>query len=128
MKLTRHLYDEEANRQMAEIGKERKAGEELNCVGVRCFKLTFIIVTAVTSFGTVVSLVLVFRTWKFYKSDVYRRFREQESYEAVTEMANNVTSSVGFGSSVEADVRDRKVAGDRDDDNTDDHETEIKTV
>ncbi|RVW12270.1 hypothetical protein CK203_108755 [Vitis vinifera] len=39
-----HLYDKEAKRQMAALGIQRKLGEELNCNGVECFKLAFIII------------------------------------------------------------------------------------
>ncbi|KAJ3669858.1 hypothetical protein LUZ60_010182 [Juncus effusus] len=63
-----HLYDVEARKQ--------NGGSDKICMGVQCFKLSFIIITAATMLGAVVSLILVWRTRKFYSGDIYARFRE----------------------------------------------------
>jgi hypothetical protein len=62
------LYDAEARRQ--------GAGDGGVCVGVDCYKRSFLVITAATVFGALVSLVLVWRTWAFYRGDIYARFRE----------------------------------------------------
>ncbi|EHA8588986.1 putative membrane protein YMR155W [Cocos nucifera] len=69
-----YFYDREAAKQNAQL--LHSSEKSLTCMGVRCYKLTFLIITAVTVFGALVSLVLVRRTWDLYRRDIYARFRE----------------------------------------------------
>ncbi|CAI8605154.1 unnamed protein product [Vicia faba] len=77
VRVTGHLYDKEAKRQLFESGVARNKDQELNCVGASCFKLSFIIITGATLFGAIISLILVARTIKFYKGDIYKRYRSE---------------------------------------------------
>ncbi|XP_057527516.1 protein NUCLEAR FUSION DEFECTIVE 4-like [Amaranthus tricolor] len=78
VRLTGYLYDKEAERQLIDSGRNRRTNEELNCVGPKCFRLSFLIITAATLFSMFISLILVVRTRKFYQGDIYKRFREDE--------------------------------------------------
>ncbi|KAM7268646.1 hypothetical protein ACFE04_010812 [Oxalis oulophora] len=84
-----YLYDREANKQMEALGHTRKGNEDLDCKGVECFKLSFVIITIATLFGAMVSLLLVIRTRKFYKGDIYKKFQDGGKLARETEMASN---------------------------------------
>ncbi|PPS07015.1 hypothetical protein GOBAR_AA13625 [Gossypium barbadense] len=71
-----HLYDKEALKQMEALGLGRKAGQDLTCNGATCYRLAFLIISAATLLGSIVSLILVFRTRTFYKGDIYKKFKE----------------------------------------------------
>ncbi|PVH34593.1 hypothetical protein PAHAL_8G255700 [Panicum hallii] len=68
------LYDAEAARQHG--GALPPAGGDRTCLGVECFRRSFLIITAATAAGALVSLVLVWRTREFYRGDIYARFRD----------------------------------------------------
>ncbi|XP_066389561.1 protein NUCLEAR FUSION DEFECTIVE 4-like [Miscanthus floridulus] len=72
------LYDAAAARQH-NVGGGGK--HERLCLGVECYKRSFLIITAATVAGALVSLVLVWRTWRFYRGDIYARFRDGDGAE-----------------------------------------------
>ncbi|KMT17154.1 hypothetical protein BVRB_2g040650 [Beta vulgaris subsp. vulgaris] len=76
-----HLYDREGIRQLQALGLTRKEGEELHCIGVKCYQLAYIIIAVATFVTALVSLILVARTRKFYKGDIYKRFQEGDRKE-----------------------------------------------
>ncbi|KAL6908132.1 hypothetical protein ACP4OV_002302 [Aristida adscensionis] len=68
------LYDAEAARQHG--GALPSGAGDKACLGAECFRRSFLIVTAATAAGALVSLVLVWRTRGFYRGDIYARFRD----------------------------------------------------
>ncbi|KAF3441806.1 hypothetical protein FNV43_RR15721 [Rhamnella rubrinervis] len=84
VKLAGHLYDKEAIQQMEARGLVRKAGQELTCHGLKCFRNTFITIAAFTFFGCLVSFILVLRTTKFYRTGIYTKFRDESTISQTT--------------------------------------------
>lgn len=77
VKVTGMLYDREALKELAKMGLDRSSVKELTCIGSQCYRLSFIVLAAVTFFGALISLILVSRTREFYRGDIYKKFREE---------------------------------------------------
>ncbi|KAK4264096.1 hypothetical protein QN277_029431 [Acacia crassicarpa] len=71
VRVTGYLYDKEASKQLPPMD----AGEGLTCTGVHCYKMAFLIITASTLMGCLISLILAIRTRNFYKVDMYSKYR-----------------------------------------------------
>ncbi|OIT26837.1 PREDICTED: protein NUCLEAR FUSION DEFECTIVE 4-like [Nicotiana attenuata] len=77
VKIVGKLYDKEALKQLASKGMTRSMVKELVCIGKQCYRNSFIILACVNAFGALVSLILVWRTKDYYKTDIYKRFRDE---------------------------------------------------
>ncbi|KAK8553852.1 hypothetical protein V6N13_072784 [Hibiscus sabdariffa] len=75
VRIAGRLYDKEALKQMEALGLKRRPGQDLTCNGAACYRLAFIIISAATLFGSIVSLIMVFRTRAFYRGDIYKKFK-----------------------------------------------------
>ncbi|KAK1373563.1 Nodulin-like domain-containing protein [Heracleum sosnowskyi] len=78
VKVTGPLYDREALEDLAKKGLKRSDVKELICIGAKCYRMAFVILASVTFFGALISLILVARTQAFYKTDIYKKFKDQE--------------------------------------------------
>ncbi|KAI3997150.1 hypothetical protein MKX01_008994 [Papaver californicum] len=73
------LYDNEALKQLKIKGLKRESGDDLTCIGTQCFRVAFLILTAVAFSGALTTLYLVVRTRKFYQGDIYKKYREEST-------------------------------------------------
>ncbi|KAH1066725.1 hypothetical protein J1N35_031712 [Gossypium stocksii] len=71
--VTGAIHDTEA---LKDVAAQGLAGKQLTCIGSHCYRLSFMILTSVSCFGALCSLILVMRTRRFYQSDIYQKFRE----------------------------------------------------
>lgn len=85
VKVAGHLYDKEAMKQMAAKGLRRQAGQDLTCSGGESYRLSFIIITATTLFGCLISLILVLRTREFYNGDIYKKFSDDKKIQSLAD-------------------------------------------
>ncbi|XP_010557355.1 PREDICTED: protein NUCLEAR FUSION DEFECTIVE 4 [Tarenaya hassleriana] len=76
VRVTGMLYDSEAMKELAAKGLRREDVKDLTCIGRQCYRLPFVVLAAVTFFGSLVALVLTVRTREFYKGDIYKKFKD----------------------------------------------------
>lgn len=95
IKLVGYMYDAQVKKKLKERGGKHV---DLICTGVDCFKMSFLIITAVTIFGAIAASVLVWRTWDFYKSDViHHKYRE-----SLSESSENIDSKILYNKVIES--------------------------
>ncbi|BAF13495.1 Os03g0800000, partial [Oryza sativa Japonica Group] len=99
-----YLYDVEAARQHG----GSLAGGDKTCLGVQCFRKAFLIITAATVAGALISLVLVWRTRNFYKGDIYAKFRENTATDEATTNGNSADTAAEKRSTLVNDEDSKK--------------------
>uniref|UniRef100_A0A0E0MQ22 Uncharacterized protein n=1 Tax=Oryza punctata TaxID=4537 RepID=A0A0E0MQ22_ORYPU len=72
------MYDREAARQGHGVGAA-EGKKALACIGVRCYKESFLVMTAVTVVAAAVAAALAWRTRVFYAGDIYAKFKEGQT-------------------------------------------------
>ncbi|XP_028790189.1 protein NUCLEAR FUSION DEFECTIVE 4-like [Neltuma alba] len=92
VKVTGYFYDKEALKQLQAKGPKMEAGEDLTCIGVHCYKMAFLIITASAVIGCLISLILVIRTRKFYKGDMYSKYRVEAQPGTATPRSGTVST------------------------------------
>ncbi|KAB2604282.1 hypothetical protein D8674_037573 [Pyrus ussuriensis x Pyrus communis] len=102
VRVTGMLYDKEARKELARLGLHRIKGQDLTCIGTRCYKLSFTVLTATTLVSALASLILLMRTLKFYRSDIYKKFRENTENVVEAVHTENVVEAVHTDNVVEA--------------------------
>ncbi|KAL3716488.1 hypothetical protein ACJRO7_008134 [Eucalyptus globulus] len=78
VKVAGHLYDKQAQSQLRASGLMRRAGDPLSCAGVKCYQTAFMIITAATFLGCLVSEDEEF-LHRRYVCEVQRRPRKRSS-------------------------------------------------
>ncbi|KAF0914490.1 hypothetical protein E2562_028969 [Oryza meyeriana var. granulata] len=73
------MYDREAARQGGGHAVAAVTGKALTCIGVRCYRQSFLVMTAVTMAAAAVSAALAWRTRVFYAGDIYAKFKAGET-------------------------------------------------
>ncbi|GJN35632.1 hypothetical protein PR202_gb24426 [Eleusine coracana subsp. coracana] len=91
------MYDREAKKQQGGADLVVAAGNKggVTCVGTRCYRESFLVVAAVTLGAALVTLVLAWRTRKFYAGDIYAKFKETNNNNADADADEVVVPTAG---------------------------------